>query len=223
MPTYTVQLDREHATSPTVCWRVWVWDLVEGGVINPEFEARFLYVPTLDAWLPDTLRMVLYELSAYIPAHDRKEAMVRIHAKLERSRGRAPMPPKLPRPPRFNDEVKLAIEARGWRAEVETSRDDRPVKANEIPPHPGSFAKPMQAFLLDLAIQSPFPLARLRPEYSAPGCERDQMPSLLNLQDGIEAPWDPNTKKWRDDLADARNRVRGILNTIRERREKGGA
>jgi hypothetical protein len=75
----------------------------------------------------------------------------------------------------------------------------------------------MQDFLLDLAAQSPFPLARIRPEYSASGCERGQMPSRLNVQLGDEAPFDPVSKEWRNDVADLNVRVRKILEQLRDR------
>ena len=145
MSIYTVQLDREHATDPTVCWRVWVWDLVNGGGANyEEFGRHDVWVPPLETWMPDTLRLVLYELAAYIPAHDAADAFVRIEAKRKPRQGK---PPKVPRAPRFDDDVRLAVEARGWRAEVQTLRDDRTVKPGETAPHPGWFTEPMQAFL----------------------------------------------------------------------------
>jgi hypothetical protein len=214
----TVQLDREHATKPTVCWRAWITDLVGGGSTAPAFDMSYVYVPKLDAWLPDTVRLVLYELTAYLPAHDPADAVVRIEAKLQRPRGRVP---KVPRPARVDDHVKLSVQAGGWRVHVETDHDDRPLEPNEIAPRTGDFSEPMQAFLLDLAAQSPFPLAHVRRELSA--ASEDErgalMPSRLNVQLGVEAPWDPKAKEWRYDLAEQTARVRQILDRLRN----GGA
>jgi hypothetical protein len=216
MATYSVQLDRPNATKPRVCWRVWTWDLAAGGRFSDALGNDDLYVPELDAWIPDTLRLVLYELSAYLPAHDPADALVRIDAKLDRPRGR---PPKVPRPALFDPRVKLSVEARGWRVEVQTWNDDRPLKAGAVAPYPGSFSEPMQAFLLDLAAQSPFPLAHIRRELSASDDDErgNDMPSRLNVQLGDEAPWDPVAKKWRHDMIDLNVRVRKILDQLRDR------
>lgn len=215
MSVYTVQLDFEHATTPTLCWRVWVRDLVDPRGVTPDgMSGHFVYVPTLDAWYPDTLRLVLWELSAYLPAHDPNDAMVRVEAKLRRRCGRKPKTGP-PRPLEFDENVTLSVEARGWRASVDAARDSRPVKADQpLPTLPGSYSEPMQAVLLELAARSPFPLALLPPEYSAPGFERNAMPSRLNVQTAREAMWDPEAKQWRDDLADGLEKILKRINGL---------
>jgi hypothetical protein len=96
------------------------------------------------------------------------------------------------------------------------------VKADEIAPHPGYFTEPMQAVLLDLSAQSPFPLMRMRCERSASGEARGElMPSRLNVQLGEESLWDPELRTWRDDLADEAKSRRAILDRLRN--ETGGA
>lgn len=194
-----------------MCWQVDVRDAVGGGADSQENARHLLYVPQLETWMPDTLRLVLHELSAYIPAHDPADALVTIGARTQPQRGRAP---KVPRARRFDHHVTIAVEARGWRAEVHTWRDSRKLNQGEYAPDPGSFTEPMQAFLLDLAAHSPFPLAPIHRELSAPGCERDQMPSRLNVMLGDEAPWDAERKEWRDDVADATLRVRNALDRL---------
>lgn len=212
MSAYSVSLGAEHATEPTVSWRVRVWDLVGGGAVSQESGQHHLWVPALDTWMPDTVRLVLHELSAYIPAHDPSDALVRVDAKLVRRGGRAP---KNPRPPRFNDDVRLSVEARGWRAVVETWRNDRTMEDGQSAPHPSHFTEPMQAFLLDLAGRSPFHLAGVRRTLSEP-CLDNQHPSRLNVLLGEEAPWDPMAKEWRDDLADINACLRQIIERIRK-------
>lgn len=213
MSIYTVQLDRPHATRPTVEWDVTIWDLVDGGAISPAVERHRLAVPNLDSWIPDTLRLVLYELSAYLPAHDHGDAMVRIGARMAPRRGRTP---KIPKPERFDDAVSLSVEARGWRAEVETWRNQTAVKQGEYPTQPGFFSEPMQALLLELAAASPISLASIAPEFSAPGILRDMKPSRLNVLRGREAPYDEAAKQWRDDIADVIERTRRILDSLRK-------
>jgi hypothetical protein len=207
MATYTVQLDRKHASLPSVCWDVTIWDMVDGGALS-ELGGHQLYVPTLESWLPDTLRLVLYELSAYLPAHAPEAAQVIIEARQIRPRRRAMT---RPRKPWFNHDVHLCVEAGGWRADVRTSRDARIVKAGEERPDPGRFTEPMQACLLELAARSPFPLSSIRPEYSGDGDGDDptwatRLPSRVNVQRGEECAWDAERKEWRSDLFDEHRR-----------------
>ncbi len=121
MSTYSVKLQRPHATAPTVAFFVTVWDLVNGGAYS-ELTGNSLYVPAVDTWIPDTLRLVLWELSAYLPAHQPEDAIVRINAKHHVRRGRAP---KTPRPAVFDNAVVLSVEARGWRAGGENELERR--------------------------------------------------------------------------------------------------
>ena len=85
MSTYAVSMDCPRATSPVVLWNVLVFDdVAKTGAENPRHQ---LLVPELDTWTLDTLRMVLHELAAYLPAHD--SATVTVTAKLVRAPGRA--------------------------------------------------------------------------------------------------------------------------------------
>ena len=86
----------------------------------------------------------------------------------------------------FDDRVVLAIEARGWRAEVWTHLNDETGTEEYAPPYPGPFTEPMQAHLLELAARSPFPLSDLAPEYSAVWAVHGLKPSRLNLQRGVD-------------------------------------
>lgn len=211
--SYTVQLDRPHASAPTTCWRVLVSDIVNPTSDYNELNGNRLWVPSLETWTPDTLRLVLYELSAYLPAHASRDAFVRVIARDVARRGR---PAKGYRPSRrFDDHVWLQVEARGWRAEVGTFTDDRDVKADERRPIPERFTEPMQAFLLELAERGQLCLADIRPEASPSGEVRGTcMPSRFNLQRGIESPWDPMRREWRDDIADHIERLRKILDEL---------
>ncbi len=125
MSTYTIQLDQPNATQSSVCWRVDIWDLVDGGGASKEVvgDQHYLWVPALENWLPATVRLVLHELSAYLPGHEITEAMVTIDAKRKKRTGRAPK--NSPRVLEFSREVTISVAARGWKAEVETWRDYR--------------------------------------------------------------------------------------------------
>ena len=86
MSTYAVAMDCPHATVPDVLWSVMVFDEVNGGAFHPEVRGHNLWVPELDTWTLDTVRMVLHELAAYLPAHE--TATVTIEAKAHRAAGR---------------------------------------------------------------------------------------------------------------------------------------
>jgi hypothetical protein len=160
MSTYAISMNCPNATSPSVLWNVLVFDEVDGGAINPEVRGHKLWVPELDTWTLDTLRMVLHELAAYLPAHD--SATATIGAKAHRATGR-PRKDQTPRPARFSGNVMISVAARGWRAEVHTQRNEAADKdGTYLGRSPGEWTPPMQAVLLDLARKSPFSLETVR-------------------------------------------------------------
>jgi hypothetical protein len=151
---WSARMDCPHATAPGVRWRVTVLGEPSGIMSNESgLQGHALWVPTLNTWTLDTLRMVLHELSAFLPAHE--HAMVAIEAKqIQRGpRSRMPRPPKV-------DHVSLSVSARGWTALVYTWINER----RTTPPTPaveseGEWSEPMAAALLDLARKSPLPLS----------------------------------------------------------------
>lgn len=177
--TSAVQLDCPHATEPTLCWRVelWEWESDPNGKTLGAVRARdalggpfSLYVPPRDAWTPDTLRMVLYELAAYLPAHESAEAACIVTGRFG-SAGRPPKPPAPRRPLRLNyNSIGLGVQARGWRAFVETWKtwtNAGEAAAEEDARQYGWWSAPMLALLADCIRQSPFPLAPIRQVLSA--------------------------------------------------------
>lgn len=158
MSTYAVSMDCPHATVPDVLWRVLVFDdIAKTGAETP---APNLWVPDLSTWTLDTLRMVLHELAAYLPAHE--HADVTIHAKTRRQSGRA-RKDGAPRPARCDDQVQLTVSARGWSATVWAWRNEiADTDGQYLGRGPGEWSAPMQAVLLDLAAKSPFPLQTVR-------------------------------------------------------------
>jgi len=188
MGTYAVSMDCPHATIPDVLWRVGVYDEVGGTGLS---ERHMLFVPPLDAWTLDTLRMVLHEMAAYLPAHE--SATVTIRAKTSRAPGRArkDATPRPPRPPRFCERVAFIVSARGWSAEIQdTSRNEVTDTAGQyLGRSAGEWSEPMQAVLLDLAAKSPLSLDGVRivgcadPEWLAL-----KYPSRRDVIRGIERP-----------------------------------
>lgn len=160
MSTYAVSMDCPHATEPDVRWRVMVFDDVAGtGCGDPE-PNHDLWVPHLESWTLDTLRMVLHELAAYLPAHD--DATVTIRAKRRRQSGRA-RKDGTPRRAVFDNEVELKVSARGWSAGVWAWRNEKAdTNGQYLGYGPGEWSQPMQAILLDLATKSSFPLGTVR-------------------------------------------------------------
>jgi hypothetical protein len=102
-------------------------------------------VPRLETWTRDTVRRVLHELAAHLPPHD--DAHVTIRATTDAPTGR------------FNAHVEFEVEARGWRVTVVTDGTDA-----------GTWAVPMNPVLLDLAAQSPCPLAAVRESHAGDQC-----------------------------------------------------
>jgi hypothetical protein len=79
-------------TMPDVLWRVVVSDQTQNGeIVNLESDGKqpLLWVPRLDTWTLDTLRMVLHELAAFLPANEPEDAKVVIVASPQKRRGRA--------------------------------------------------------------------------------------------------------------------------------------
>jgi hypothetical protein len=189
---YAVSMDCPHATIPDVLWHVSVCDdeppAGPRSVFNAENAAHpMVFVPQLDTWTLDTLRMFLHELAAYLPAHD--SAMVTIKAKTNRAPGRAKKD-ALPRAPRMAERVEISISARGWTAWVWTDRNEATDHDGKyLGRSPGEWSAPMQAVLLDLAQKSPFPLASVRPVDCADPIVLDlQYPARRDVVRGVEPP-----------------------------------
>lgn len=180
---YAVCMNAPHATTPDVLWDVRVPDeCVRSDGDTREFISPHLWVPRLETWTLDTLRMVLHELAAYLPPHD--DAEVTILAKTDKPKGR-PRPDGQPHPRRFNDHVEFKVCARGWTVTVVTDRNERhnaEGKRDRVW-DTGSWTEPMQAVLLDLAAKSPFHLAGVRPV----DCKADlDMASRRDIRRGVK-------------------------------------
>ncbi len=85
------------------------------------------------------------------------------------------------------------------------------IKDDEIRPSPGEFTEPMQAFLLSLAAQSPFPLAPIWYERSAHSSDTGVKPSRLAVLLGEDAEYDAEKNEFRNDLADLICKIRQNL------------
>lgn len=156
--TYAVSMDCPHATTPTVLWHVGVDRAVSA-------EKQNVWVPRLETWTLDTLRMFLHELAAFLPPHE--SATVTILAKVDPPKGR-PAANGQRRAPRFSDKVKISVTARGWTASVWTWINEKQDAAGKrLGDGSGEWSAPMRAVLLDLAAQSPFPLDGVRVVESA--------------------------------------------------------
>lgn len=167
MSIYVVSMDCPHPTWPDVRWDVWL--APDTGAAWTEDERREqidsgqhkLFVPSLETWTLDTLRMVLHELATYLPPHE--DAQVTILAKTDKPKGR-PRPDGRQQPRRFNDRVELQVSARGWTVTVRAWRNEAADESGTfLGRSPGEWSEPMQARLLDFAAKSPFPLASVRP------------------------------------------------------------
>ena len=194
MSTYAVALDCPHTTMPDVLWRVITSERETSGRWAPSamlhddvLQQHRLWVPRLDAWTLDTLRLVLHELAAFLPAHDPTEAEVVIEAARRRQRGRR-RPGDSSRQPLLIEHVSIAVEARGWRAGVwtdENARDEDQRQPGDLrpPPSAGEWSEPMAAALLDLASKSPLSLA-------AVGIEHSYRLSLPSRRDVVSGDFD---------------------------------
>jgi hypothetical protein len=78
-----------------------------------------LWIPSLETWTLDTVRMLFTELSAYLPPDPAATAGVDLE--WAKRTGRAAASPK---PPRLREAV-FWVAARGWRAGILTSRNER--------------------------------------------------------------------------------------------------
>jgi hypothetical protein len=165
---YAVRHDYPNATRADVLWRVFTYEQTAAGgwpishALEQDDSGRYLWVPSLNSWTLDTLRLVLHELAAFLPAHDATEAEVIIKAATLKPRGRrrADAPTPEPRVDPFS--VTLNVQARGWRVALWTHnncRDEGKPTETATPPSPGEWSVPMAAVLLNLAAASPIPLA----------------------------------------------------------------
>jgi hypothetical protein len=185
MSTYAVSMDCPHATTPAVLWRVMVFDDV--AKTGAEMPGHKLWVPELGSWTLDTLRMVLHELAAYLPAHD--SATVTIKARTGRAsggQGRSGGQRLV-----FKDrETALSVSARGWTATVWTWRNEATDKDGKfLGRGAGDWSKPMQAVLLDLAAHSPFPLDTVRVvDCADPYDLQLKYPARRDVVRGVEPP-----------------------------------
>jgi hypothetical protein len=202
MNTFAIAMDCPHATVPDVLVRVWLND--ERGTLGHcdvrqalwgDYGSPYdLWIPSLDTWTLDTVRMILYELSAYVPADEHARAGV--SARWKKPSGR---PAKHPRPPQL-EHVTFWVSACGWRASIDTYRNER---LRETPDKQwvwggflsGDWSEPMIATLLDLTARSPWPLAAITEVL--PGDPADlnlRYTPRLTLQRGIDEPIDTNGK-----------------------------
>jgi hypothetical protein len=192
--TYAVSMDCPHATRPDVCWSValleershgtWVASTLEG--------QRQLWVPGLETWTVDTLRMVLHELAAFLPAHDAAEAVIKATPKRRSGRAaRSRLPPRLDQ-----SSVEFWLQARGWRVNVWAWTNDRPVAEGDprswpndwSEPVAGDWSVPMAATLLDLAAKSPFLLSFVAPVPAGPAAAWGLAPSRTATLRASERP-----------------------------------
>lgn len=141
--------------------------------------AHWLWVPTLDAWDLDIVRMVLFELSAHVPPSC--DAIAGVSVLTKEGTGRAPW--RGSRPPK---NVEFWIRSRGCRVSISTRRNyklkqnsaRRWVKAN----YPtGQWSEAMRRALPSLAIGPPFALRDVK-EALASESVAGRYPSRYRLQ-----------------------------------------
>ncbi len=205
---WAVRLNCPHATRPEVLWRV----LVTGQTAAATEESgHVLWVPTLDTWTLETLRMVLHELSAFLPPHD--EATVIIKARRRRAGGR---PPRVPRPAQVEQAV-FTVSARGWTAHVWTWIDE---KDRARVASAGEWSEPMAAALLELATRSPFPLASVHRVLAAddPGLLPSRLRHRLRLT-RFEPEFETDLADRRDETADLRDALDRLRQGIQRSRD----
>jgi hypothetical protein len=212
MSTYALSMDCPHATTPAVLWRVMVFDDV--AKTGAEMPGHTLWAPELDTWTLDTLRMVLHELAAYLPAHD--TATVTIKARTSRAPGRA-RKDGTPRPPIFKHEA-ISVSARGWTAMVWTWRNEVTDKDGKyLGRGPGEWSEPMQAVLLDLAAKSPFPLDPVRIVACAdPYDSQLRYPARRDVVRGIERDPTHAASAARQRLQQLLDRVQDLIDDVDE-------
>lgn len=194
--SHAVSTDAPHAARPDVLARVWLHD--ESGPLAPSDAVRAvwgesgsfeLWFPSLDSWTLDTVRMILHELSAYVPRDTQTQAG--ITAAWQKPRGRRP---DRPRAPRLNEHVEFWVSSRGWRASVDTSRNEVTTKNQDgmdvwAGLSTGEWTAPMVATLIGLAEKSPFPLAQIeRVLPGDPATLHLKYTPRLTQQLGIDAP-----------------------------------
>ncbi len=167
--TFAVSMDCPHATVPSVLVRIWISD--EVGAVAPCYgqdvvwgshDVLRLWIPSLETWTLDTVRMVFYELSAYVPFDDDAEAGVTLCTR-KRS-GRPRKNPTTADIAPIVDDVKFWVRSRGWKAEFGTNRNEQTRTLKDGQTEWGAFptgewSAPMLAQLTNLASM---PAARLR-------------------------------------------------------------
>lgn len=128
-------------------------------IVNDAESTHYLLTPTADTWTPDTLRLVLHELSGYLPAHDRREATATVSIDGNNRNAR----------------VTLSVEARGWRADYCLYMHHSPWRADQFTTtdewkaaiHQDNeestrdFSEPMVSYLRAVAAQSPIGLVNV--------------------------------------------------------------
>lgn len=203
---YAVFMDCPHATRPEVAWRVMVNDL-EGGYELVDSSA-LLFVPQLETWTVDTLRMVLHELSAYLPAHDSDKAEGGIVAARTKNTRR------------LKDKVEIWVRARGWKAAVWTWVNERPTKESEPWPPPTSWSEPMAEVLVELAQRSPFRLEPLAKVLPGDPVDADMIPSRRCVLDGNDPPFCPDSREYDFEAMEMTRRVLARIGKQRRRGDK---
>jgi hypothetical protein len=191
---YAVSLDCPHATGPSVLVTVRFSDetgTTSGGyaakvlILGDDCPSPRLWIPMLDAWTLDHVRLVLHELSAFLPPDDEAVAGVTLHRAAARGRKPKAGPP---RPPRLQD-VAFWVTARGWRATINTDVNERTAtdaSGRIVPAYAptGEWSDPMLASLETLAERSPFLLRGIGAEVS--GYPDTRFPSRYALRAGID-------------------------------------
>ena len=156
MSTYALSMDCPRATVPEVLWKVRLYDIQSRLGIA---ETHNLYVPSVETWTLDTLRMFLHDLQPICP-HTR---LLTSRLKRRRCARRGERKDGAERLPRFSDDVSISVLARGWEVTVWTNRNEVTDKdGKSLGRSSGEWSEPMQAVLLDLAAKSPFPMDGVR-------------------------------------------------------------
>jgi hypothetical protein len=206
---YAVAMDAPRSTWPDVLLRVFVREDVRSDGGDAESLNYKLWVPDVETWTPDTVRMLLHELAAYLPAHD--GATVTVQSKVTRSGGRRRKDGSEPTP-KFSPDVWLAVSGGGWTATLYAHRNERTIGSDPRPViDVGRWSEPMQAFLLDLAQRSPFALAHVRAvDCADPGTIGLQRPSRRDVVRGLL----PNEALDKQPEESKRKRIKRLIDDI---------
>jgi hypothetical protein len=233
MRTFAVSMDCPHATRPTILVDVAIRD--ETARVERDAAAAAvwgghrgtrcrLWIPALNTWTLDTTRMVLWELSAYVPPEpeaffDPPDPHRSLLAGVQIGTRRGARTPQ----DLVDTDVEFFVSSRGWSAAINPKNNlALPTKTlakrwreGRFPS--GRWSEPMRAALLDLAEKSPVDLMNVTEELPGDALNLGlRFSPRHTIQEGYDTPANIKTERQAEAWLARVRRVRQTLDSLED-------